>query len=223
MKLTRTSNSTVEGGGIQAQSYCAPQNAACGSSGGGVASEQDFQSQAHQALRNRVGSTANPVGVYTFHFQTKWHDDKDVAATEVMFYEQNAELMNVYQRGSLEPTHLVSEQFYENGTSTRVTRRLMGDEVCCSLPNRFTVLIQGHSNLSCGAARCSSTLLPIPLFVNRLTRFQSPHLSRLWISQEHLSSNKHMCRLFPTSISRSVIRKVERISGLATRIAQIGC
>lgn len=116
---------------------CAPQNGACAGGGVGTPSEQDFQSSAHAALRNRVAGVSNPVGIFTFSFRTIWHDDPDVPATQVQYQVLNGEFVDNYQKRTLEPTHLISEQFYGNGTK-RIAKRRLSEQEVSQLP---TVLI----------------------------------------------------------------------------------
>ena len=130
---SRFGSSSVEGG-AGANSICAPQNGACGGAlpagVGGVNSEQNFQSNAHISLRNRVGPTANAAGVFRYHFRTAWYDGTDEAATEVVWYLPNSEFVDTYQkRSGADPlsVYRVVDRFYANGTASQtlqlVTRR----------------------------------------------------------------------------------------------------
>ena len=129
------------------QTICAPQSGACAGGAAGTLSEQNFQSSAHGALRNRVAGVSNPSGIFTFSFKTIWHDDPAVPATEVQYYTADAEFVDAYQKRALEPTHLISEQFYDNGTRGIARRRLSEQEVS-QLPlilMYFQLLISVHS------------------------------------------------------------------------------
>lgn len=132
---------TVEGGSGGAQTYCTPMSASCaGAHPVVVQSEQNFQSNAHMALRNRVsGNAAGQGGIFTFYFKTLWDDDPSVPATEVHYYTANAEFIDTYQKRSLEPTYLISETFYSNGTIGRTKRRLNAREVrhSVSSPSKY--------------------------------------------------------------------------------------
>ena len=119
---------------------CAPQSGACAGGGIGTLSEQNFQSYAHSALRNRVAGVSNAVGIFTFRFRTIWHDDPDVPATEVQYNSPDAGFVDVYQKRALEPTHLISEQFYDNGTK-RITRRRLSEQEVSQLPP-FSIYFQ---------------------------------------------------------------------------------
>ena len=126
---------------------CAPQSGACAGAGGGTLSEQNFQSYAHSALRNRVAGSSNPVGIFTFSFRTIWHDDANVPATEVQYQVSDAGFIDAYQKRTLEPTHLVSERFYDNGTK-RITKRRLSEQEVSPLPPiliYFQLLISVHS------------------------------------------------------------------------------
>ncbi len=125
--------SSVEGG-AGANSICAPQNGGCSTSlpAGivGVNSEQNFQSNAHSSLRNRVGPTANAAGVFRYHFRTAWYDGTVEAATEVVWYLPNSEFVDTYQKRSGEEplsVYRVVDRFYANGTASQtkqlITRR----------------------------------------------------------------------------------------------------
>ena len=126
---------------------CAPQSGACAGGGFGTLSEQNFQSSAHAALRQRVAGVSNPVGIFTFSFRTIWHDDADVPATEVQYQISDSGLVDAYQKRTLEPTHLISEQFYDNGTK-RIAKRRLSEQEVSQLPTiliYFQLLISVHS------------------------------------------------------------------------------
>lgn len=121
---------SVEGGLGQATTICAPASGRCAGAGGlSTRPEQNFQSDAHGALRSRVAGSMNPTGIFTFNFRTKWHDDPYVPATEVHYTTSDNGFVDTYQKRSFGPTHFVSEQFYDNGTRGMMTRQLSEEEV----------------------------------------------------------------------------------------------
>ncbi|MCJ1283616.1 hypothetical protein MMC26_002947 [Xylographa opegraphella] len=121
---------SAEGGLGQAQTICAPADASC--AGAGVLStrsEQNFQSYAHNTLRQRVAGTTNPTGVFTFHFKTVWDDDPDIPATQIEWYDDTeAEFLDNYQKRSIVPTYLVTDNLFENRTIQSVRHRLTEQE-----------------------------------------------------------------------------------------------
>ncbi|KAJ4288855.1 hypothetical protein N0V88_007185 [Collariella sp. IMI 366227] len=90
---------TAVEGGAGANTICAPQNAACAplpAGVGGVDSEQNFQSSAHTALRQRIWSASNPNGIFRYHFKTVWYGSTSDAATQVEWYMPASEFVDNY-------------------------------------------------------------------------------------------------------------------------------
>lgn len=90
---------------------------------------------AHSAIESPVSQIR--LECFTFSFRTIWHDEPDVPATEVQYATSDDGWVDAYQKRSLGPTHLVSEQFYDNGTRALVKRRLGEEEVSPESPQCF--------------------------------------------------------------------------------------
>ena len=118
-------------GGTNANTICAPASAACDVGGQYTSSEQDFQSNAHAALRPVVFNN-DADGVYTFHFQTIFNDDDNSYATAVSYYIPSGEAGGVYgvsgDAQKREATrHLVHVQHFSNYTRQEIHQYVSSD------------------------------------------------------------------------------------------------